>query len=88
MSAYAPSSSRFGSMKMKRTSSGVARYRMEVIMVFKPTLLPEPVAPATRRWGIFIRSVRKTSPLIRLPRASVSREREFWTSLASMTSRI
>jgi hypothetical protein len=57
---------------MKRTSSGVARIRMLVIIAFTLTDLPAPVDPAIRRCGIVARSVRNGSPWMVLPRASVS----------------
>ena len=41
---------------MSRTSSGLACMRMLVMSALMHTLLPEPVAPATSRWGIFARS--------------------------------
>ena len=59
-------------MKMKRTSSGVALYKIEVIMQLSATLLPDPVAPAMSRCGIRSRSVTKGFPLISFPKAKVS----------------
>ncbi len=47
-----PSSRRFGSIMIIRTSSGVARYRMLVSMPLMPTDLPAPVEPAISRCGI------------------------------------
>ena len=38
-----------------RTSSGVERIRIEVIIELMKLDLPEPVAPATSRWGILAR---------------------------------
>jgi hypothetical protein len=38
-----------------------------VISELRPTDFPEPVAPAMRRCGIFVRSARKTSPSMDLP---------------------
>ncbi len=49
------SSTRFGSMSTMRTSLGFARMRSDVIMELTKLDLPEPVDPATRRWGIFAR---------------------------------
>ena len=39
-------------------------------IVLMPTLFPEPVDPAMRRWGIFARSSVNTSPAIVFPMAS------------------
>ena len=55
MPSYAVSSTRFGSTRIMRTSSGVARMRIEVIIELTKLDLPEPVAPATSRCGIFAR---------------------------------
>ncbi len=57
MSSYMPSSSRFGSIMISRTSSGVARNRMLVSIALMPTDLPVPVDPAISRCGIVARSV-------------------------------
>ncbi len=46
------SSTRFGSTRTMRTSSGVARMRIEVIIELTKDDLPAPVAPATSRCGI------------------------------------
>ena len=35
---------------------GCFLYKSDVIMAFKPTDLPCPVAPATSKWGIFAKS--------------------------------
>ena len=72
MSAYIPSSRRFGSIMISRTSSGVARYRMLVSIAFRPTDLPVPVAPAISRWGMVARSATTGSPWMVLPSARVS----------------
>ncbi len=50
------------------TSVGVALYNMLITIAFIATLLPEPVAPATRRWGIFDKSATTGVPNISLPR--------------------
>ncbi len=62
MSSYIPSSRRFGSIMIRRTSSGVARYRMLVSMLLIATDLPVPVDPAMSRCGIVARSVTYGSP--------------------------
>ena len=69
---------RLGSTSRKRTSSGVALYKMLRIMALRPTLLPLPVAPAMSRWGILARSVTTGAPMMSLPRARVRREADFW----------
>ena len=76
MSSYIPSSRRFGSIMMKRTSSGVARNRMLESIAFTLTDLPAPVEPAMSRCGIVARSLTNGSPWIVLPSASVSFEAE------------
>jgi hypothetical protein len=53
--AYGASSTRFGSIRTMRTSAGFARISRDVIIEFTKLDLPEPVEPATRRWGIFAR---------------------------------
>ena len=72
MSSYIPSSSRFGSTMISRTSSGVARKRMLESMALTLTDLPVPVEPAISRCGIVARSLTNGSPWIVLPSASVS----------------
>jgi hypothetical protein len=57
---------------MNLTSSGVARNRIDRIMVWRATLFPDPVAPAIRRCGIFDRSRTTGSPKMSFPRASDS----------------
>ncbi len=42
------------------------------IMELMDTLLPEPVDPATRRWGILAKSMTKGSPEISFPSARIS----------------
>ena len=49
MPSYAVSSTRFGSIRTRRTSSGVARIKIEVIMALIIEDLPAPVAPATNK---------------------------------------
>ena len=56
MSSYIPSSRRFGSTMISRTSSGVARKRMLDSMALTLTDLPVPVDPAISRCGIVARS--------------------------------
>ena len=55
MPSYEVSSTRFGSTSTIRTSSGVARIRIEMIIELMQVDLPAPVAPATRMCGIFAR---------------------------------
>ena len=51
------------------TSSGVARYIIEQMIVLIQTDLPEPVVPAIRRWGIFAKSSVAISPDVVFPTA-------------------
>ncbi len=71
-SAKADSSTRFGSIITKRTSSGFAFIMSPLMIEFMQTLLPQPVAPAMSRWGIFARSATIGTPETPLPRASAS----------------
>ena len=68
MPSYAVSSTRFGSTRTIRTSSGVERSSTEVISVLMQLDLPEPVAPATSRCGIFARLATTKPPSTSLPR--------------------
>ena len=80
------SSSIFGSTMMNRTSSGVAFSNMLNNMAFTPTDLPEPVVPATSRWGILARLATMGLPPISFPRANVSGEEDSVNTLAPSTS--
>ena len=51
------------------------------MIAFNPTDLPWPVAPATRRWGIFARSTINTSLVIVLPKAIGSSIFDSWNFL-------
>ncbi len=62
------SSTRLGSTRIIRTSSGVARVRIEVISPLRQTDLPDPVAPAIRMCGILARLATRTRPSTSLPR--------------------
>ncbi len=61
------SSTRFGSMSTMRTSAGFARMRIDVIIEFTKLDLPEPVDPATSRWGILARFATTKPPSTSLP---------------------
>ena len=66
--AYADSSTRFGSSTMiMRTWSGVALMITDVGMELMKLDLPEPVAPATKRCGILVRSAVTKWPSTSLP---------------------
>ena len=72
-----PSSTRLRSMRMSRTSSGAARISRLVMSALTMTLLPEPVAPAMSRCGIFAEVDRcGPCPATSRPRAKVSFEVE------------
>ena len=64
---YAASSTRFGSTSTIRTSSGFARMSTEQIIELMKLDLPEPVDPATSRWGIFARFATRKPPSTSLP---------------------
>ena len=55
MPSYGVSSTIFGSMRIIRTSSGVARDSSETSIELTKLDLPEPVEPATSRCGILAR---------------------------------
>ena len=57
-----------------RTSSGVALYRIDMIMELSITLLPEPVEPAINRCGMDSSAATLMRPLMSLPRQMVRRE--------------
>ena len=71
MPSYMPSSTRLGSTMIRRTSSGVALYRIAMIMELIMTLLPEPVEPAISRCGMVSRAATRIRPLISLPSGMV-----------------
>ena len=68
--AYGENSTFFGSTITSFTCAGCFLYKMEAIITFNPTDFPCPVAPATRRCGIFSKSTTKGSPDTVLPSAS------------------
>ena len=57
---------------IKRTSSGCALYKIDRIMQLTPTDLPEPVVPATSKWGILAKLAITGAPAMSLPIAMVS----------------
>ncbi len=70
--SYAESSTRFGSTRMSRTSSGVDRMRIDVMRLLMQLDLPAPVAPATSRWGMRARLAMTKPPSTSLPIAAAS----------------
>ncbi|MNP68743.1 hypothetical protein D3C76_1647400 [compost metagenome] len=76
MPLYTFNSTIFGSTIRSLTSSGLALYRMLVIIPLIHTDLPEPVAPATNKWGILARLATMGWPEISRPRVMVSLEGE------------
>ncbi len=68
------SSTRFGSHRMSRTSSGVALMSRLQMTELIDTLFPEPVCPAMRRCGSFARSATIGEPDTSRPSATVSFE--------------
>ena len=59
-----------GSTKISFSWEGCFLYIREARIIFKPTDLPWPVAPAISRWGILARSTTNTSLEMVLPRAT------------------
>ena len=70
-------SSILGSIMIRRHWLGGIRNRMDRIMVFRPTDLPEPVVPATSKCGILARSATTGSPPMVLPSTTDSGARAF-----------
>src|SRR3990172_2235596 len=83
------SSTRLGSTMMNWQSSGVLCMSRQAMTAFSITVLPLPVAPAIRRWGIFDRSAATDSPPAPLPRLIAISERAltFWNEAVSITLR-
>ena len=69
------------------TSSGSARYKILIIIVLIQTDLPEPVAPAINRCGIFAMSAIMTFPAISFPAAKAIGDLLAWNSSDSTKSR-
>ena len=69
---YVDNSNFLGSININLTSSGLALYKIEIIIVLIHTDLPAPVAPATSRWGSFPKSIVNASPIVVLPIAIVN----------------
>ena len=65
---------------IRRTSSGVALYRIDMIMELIMTLLPDPVEPAISRCGMVSSAATRMRPLMSLPSGIVRCECEFWNS--------
>src|SRR5579883_205929 len=72
---------------MRRTCSGVALYRIDIMKALIATDLPVPVEPAMSRCGMVARSATAMRPLMSLPRPRVSLDLEPMNSAASMFSR-
>ncbi len=66
-----------------RTSSGVDRISSELIIELMKLDLPEPVAPATRRWGILARLATTKPPSTSLPSPTIIG----WWSLRALLDR-
>ena len=69
-----------------RTSSGVLLYSKLKIMTFTPTDLPEPVVPATNKWGIFAKSTTTGLPEISAPSTIVNGDLLDWKVSQLITS--
>jgi hypothetical protein len=65
-------------MSRRRKEVGRCLKRRLVIRVLMATLLPLPVEPAMRRWGILARSRTQISPSMLLPRTRGRRPLAFW----------
>ena len=69
-----------------RTSFGEERSRIEDSIVFTHPDLPEPVVPATSRWGIFARSVQTEFPAMSFPSQTDSGEPEDGAAFTEVTA--
>ena len=69
-------STRLGSINKSRNSEGEFSAIKQETIVFKHTLFPLPVAPATNKWGMFIKSKTTSSPPVLLPSA-IARDPDF-----------
>ncbi len=69
-----------------RTSSGVLLYSRLKIITLTPTDLPEPVVPATNKWGILAKSTTTGLPEISEPNTIVSGDLFAWNVSQLMTS--
>ena len=78
----------FGSTKTNLTCAGCFLYRMEIRMAFKPTDLPCPVAPATNKWGILVRSNTYVSLVMVLPMTIGNSPSKCWNLSEAMSERI
>ena len=65
--SYGVSSTIFGSIRIIRTSSGVARASSDTNIEFTKLDLPEPVEPATSKCGILVRFAVTKLPSMSLP---------------------
>ena len=84
---YTLSSTTFGSIIKSLTSLGSALYKILIMIVLMQTDLPDPVAPAIRRCGIFAISVTFVLPAISLPTAKLIFDLDSLNSFDSIRSR-
>ena len=56
-----------GSIRINLNSEGENLYKRLASKVFIKTDFPEPVVPATRRWGVLLKSITSMLPEISLP---------------------
>ena len=69
---YWPISTCLGSMRMRRTCSGVVRMSNEVRMLLMPLDLPAPVVPAMSMCGVVDKLRNTARPAMSLPMATSS----------------
>ena len=84
---YTLNSTTFGSIIISFTSFGSALYKILIINVLIQTDLPEPVAPAIKRCGIFAISAIITFPAISFPTANAIADLELLNVSPSNNSR-
>ena len=86
ISSYTDNSNIFGSIIINLHWSGVREYKIDKIIAFKPTDLPDPVVPAIRRCGIFDKSWITDFPEISLPNTIGIKELEVSKSFSPKIS--
>ena len=75
--SYTDNSSILGSIIIRRTASGSDLNSRLSNIAFRPTDFPDPVVPATSKWGILARSTTTGFPAISWPKAIERGELEF-----------
>ena len=83
---YILSSTFLGSTITSFTCSGLVLIKIDVIMQFIQTDLPDPVAPATNKCGVVFISIHFTLPMISFPNPTANRFFSFTSGIFDSTS--